>query len=75
MNTAQSAAPAEQSPLMKLPAVKAHVAKSTSAIYAEMSQGLFPKPIKTGGNSVAWLRVEIESWIQSKIADRDEVSK
>lgn len=38
-----------------------------SQIYAYMAQGNFPKSIKIGPSSVAWLESEIEEWINSRI--------
>ena len=32
----------------------------------------FPKPVRTGANSVAFVESEIEAWIQARIAERDE---
>ncbi len=32
----------------------------------------FPKLVRTGGNSVALVESELETWIQSRIAERDE---
>lgn len=34
-------------------------------------KGRFPKPVKLGPNRVAWLRCEIEQWLQTRIAERD----
>lgn len=32
----------------------------------------FPKPIPLGLRAVGWLESEVETWIQSKIAIRDQ---
>ncbi len=34
--------------------------------------GEFPKRIRLGGNRVAWLQSEVESWIKGKIVARDD---
>ncbi len=42
---------------------------SRSRIYALMALAEFPKPIRLGSMSVAWLETEIREWISSRIAD------
>lgn len=41
--------------------------KSRSAIYADMANGTFPRPIAIGTRSVAWQLSEVDKWIESKI--------
>lgn len=41
-----------------------------SQVYAYMKAGDFPKSIKIGPSSVAWLESEIETWINEKINNR-----
>ncbi|EJX0633941.1 AlpA family transcriptional regulator [Salmonella enterica] len=41
-----------------------------SQVYAYMKTGDFPKSIKIGPSSVAWLESEIEEWIKAKINNR-----
>ncbi|NCH51567.1 helix-turn-helix transcriptional regulator [Cronobacter malonaticus] len=36
--------------------------------YKLISEGLFPKPIKLGRSS-RWLKSEVETWVQQRIAD------
>lgn len=45
--------------------------KSRSAIYYDISQGTFPKPIRIGARSVGWLETEVDAWILSKRAAKD----
>ncbi len=33
----------------------------------------FPKPVRTGKNSVAFVEAEIDAWIEARIAERDQV--
>lgn len=33
--------------------------------------GAFPKRIRLGGNRLAWVDSEIDDWLKSRIADRD----
>jgi prophage regulatory protein len=37
------------------------------AVYNKMRSGEFPKNIKLGARSVAWLESDIDEWIDSKI--------
>lgn len=39
-----------------------------SSIYKGIEKGSFPKPIKLGERSVAWLSEDIERWQQERIA-------
>ncbi len=48
----------------------AHVYKlATDPAYEHVG---FPKLVRTGSNSVALVESEVEAWIQSRIAERDE---
>lgn len=42
-----------------------------STLYAFMSQGRFPRPIKISEKSVGWLGTEIAAWQEARIAERD----
>ena len=35
-------------------------------------RGRFPRRIRLGDNRVAWLRSEIEQWIDARVAERDQ---
>ena len=39
---------------------------SRAAIYAQMSEGTFPRPVKIGPQAVRWYRDEILTWIESR---------
>ena len=47
---------------------------SRTQLYRFIAIGKFPRPIKIGKKNF-WLSTEIEEYIKSKIAERDEVSK
>ena len=49
------------SPLVK------NIGVSKSTIWLWVKEGSFPKPIRLGKKSVAWLGSDIENWIQSRI--------
>jgi prophage regulatory protein len=57
--------------LIRIAAVKSMTGISKSHIYLLASEGDFPKPIKLGERSVAWVQEEVEAWIASRIAQRD----
>ena len=52
---------------LKLPAIKAQTGLSRTAIYLAIQRGTFPKPIKIGKRSVAWISTDIKSWVLEKI--------
>ena len=49
------------SPLVK------NIGVSKSTIWLWVKEGSFPKPIRLGKKSVAWLGSDIENWIQSRV--------
>lgn len=63
--------------LIKREQVSAKTGLGCSAIYARMTLNpkrpndfdpTFPKPIKIGARSVAWIESEIDEWISARIA-------
>ena len=42
---------------------------ATDPDYAHLN---FPKPVRLGKNSVAFIEAEIETWMDARIAERDE---
>lgn len=44
---------------------------SKSSIYDLMAQGRFPKTVRLGGRSVAFVETEIDEWIAARIAARN----
>ena len=53
--------------LLRLPTVMQRTAEAKSSIYKKVSEGNFPKPVKIGVRSVAWIESEIDDYINSKI--------
>lgn len=45
-----------------------------STIYKYVDKGIFPKAVKLGCRSVAWVESEVQEWILEKIAQRDEAA-
>ncbi|HAT6805140.1 TPA: AlpA family phage regulatory protein [Citrobacter freundii] len=56
--------------LLRLTKVMDKTGLKRSQIYAYMKTGDFPKSIKIGPSSVAWLESEINEWINTKINNR-----
>ena len=57
--------------VLRMPEVRRRTGKARSTIYADMEAGRFPKSIKLGGRSVAWLESEIDEWIDAQAARRE----
>ena len=51
--------------------VCAKTGASKSTIYAEISQGRFPPPIKLTVRKSGWLLSEVDHWIDQRCAQRD----
>lgn len=64
-------APSAHSVLLRLPQVKARTGLSRSELYRRIAIGAFPAPIKIGARASAWNSIEIERWIEERIAQRD----
>ena len=58
-----------------LPQVQEIVPYSASHIWRLEKSGEFPKRIRLGGNRVAWLQSEVNSWVESKLASRNDNSQ
>lgn len=56
--------------LLRLTQVMDKTGLKRSQIYAYMTNGDFPKSIKIGPSSVAWLESEIDDWIDKKLKNR-----
>jgi prophage regulatory protein len=61
--------------LWRRPKVEEKTGLRRSAIYAAIAEDRFPKPVRLGPNSVAWLAGEVEAWIKARVAERDEAEK
>jgi prophage regulatory protein len=58
--------------LIRRKEVEKLTALSRSRIYALMSEGEFPKNVKLGTMSVAWVEAEVRGWVNARIAERLE---
>lgn len=55
--------------LLRLPSVKDMTGLSRSTIYSWITAGRFPAPVMLGPRSVAWIKEEIEAWVNSRITE------
>ena len=55
---------------LMLPQVRETVPYSASHIWRLERSGQFPQRFRLGGNRVAWLQSEVNSWVESKLASR-----
>ena len=56
--------------LLRLKQVEEKTGLKRSQIYLYMKDDTFPRSIKIGPASVAWLESEIDEWINLKLANR-----
>ena len=47
-----------------------HIPWGRSTLWSKAKSGEFPKPVKLGGRSSAWVKSEIEQWVQARINAR-----
>jgi len=59
---------------IKLAKVKESTALSTSEIYRRIDAGTFPKQVRLGPKSVAWIESEVLAWCEELAAQRGEVA-
>ena len=52
--------------LLRLPQVEQFCGLKKSAIYVQIKEGKFPRPVKLGARSVAWRSNEVDEWIQAR---------
>lgn len=57
--------------LLRMPEVCAKTSKSPSSIYNDIGSGRFPKPIKIGRRTSAWIESELDTWIEERALLRD----
>ncbi|ATI90632.1 AlpA family transcriptional regulator [Salmonella enterica] len=58
--------------LLRLKQVEAKTGIKRAQIYLYMQRGCFPRAIKIGPASVAWLESEIDEWINRRVAERNQ---
>ena len=61
--------------LIRFTEVQRRTGYSKAWLYRRMSQGKFPKSVKIGSRSIAFIESEIDDWINHRIAEsRGEVA-
>lgn len=56
--------------ILRLPAVLEKTGLGRATVYAHISQGAFPAPIKLGLRASGWVEAEIDHWLAARIAAR-----
>ena len=64
MNTARVI---EEIEFIKLPEVKKITGLGTTYIYEKAKEGKFPRQVKLGSRSVAWVKAEVQEWAKAQI--------
>ena len=54
------------SKILKLPEVMKATALSRSSIYAFVSKGKFPAPVKLSERAVGWFASEVDGWLAQR---------
>ena len=57
--------------MLRLPAIVEKTGLSRWTINRKEEAGDFPKRVRLGPNSVAWLEDEVDAWLGERIAERD----
>jgi prophage regulatory protein len=50
------------------------IAWSRAHVYRMVNAGQFPRPIKLGEATTAWLEEEVDSWLGQRVAERDNAA-
>lgn len=66
-----SAEGATVSRLVRFEELRSRIGYTRSYILRLEKSGKFPKRVKLGNNSVAWLESDVNNWINEKVAARD----
>lgn len=55
--------------ILRLPAVLKATGVSRSLIYQQISEGMWPKPIRISNRSVGWLETEVQALVNARVAN------
>jgi prophage regulatory protein len=58
--------------ILRLPEVKRRSGLSRTSIYERVATRTFPAPVSLGGRCVGWLEEELNAWVASRVASRDQ---
>ncbi|MFA6700562.1 MAG: AlpA family transcriptional regulator [Thiomicrospira sp.] len=70
---AKATDPNQPTTLIRIRDVMSMTGISKSQIYRLSNMGEFPKPTRLTAQSVAWVKQEVEQWINDKIQARNEL--
>jgi prophage regulatory protein len=59
-------------PLLRRPIVEQFTVKGRSTLCRKAQKGLFPNPVKIGGGKSAWLKSEVDSINNARIAGKTD---
>lgn len=63
-------AAARNTRLIRLPEVMAICGLSRSSVYAYVTRGEFPAPVKITRQASAWVQQEVQDWVEQRISAR-----
>ena len=69
---AEKAAERRDHRILRLREVEARCGLKRSSIYQAIAEGTFPKSVPITARAVGWIDSEIENWISTRIAERDQ---
>jgi prophage regulatory protein len=58
--------------IARLPAVLNSDPRSRSALYRDMEEGFFPKPVLIGARAVGWPTNEVDAMVAARISGKSE---
>ena len=61
----------KQDRVMRKKEVLTIVGLSDVSVWRQEQVGTFPRRIRLGGNSVGWLKSEIDGWLEQRAAERE----
>lgn len=56
--------------VIRKPEVLGRISLSDATIWRMEKAGRFPKRIQLGGNSVGWLKSEVDEWLEKRALER-----
>jgi prophage regulatory protein len=65
------APPTDRKKFLRLPQVKESTGLSRTSIYRKIATHEFPRPVRLGPKSVAWIEAEIQQWMSGLELSRD----
>ncbi|MEG9438510.1 AlpA family transcriptional regulator [Edaphobacter sp. HDX4] len=68
---AQESRPAPKKKFLRLPTIIETTGLSRSTIYRKLDDGNFPRPVRLGPKSVAWIESEVQDWMDQLASSRD----